>query len=181
MSTLVLTTQTNPGDADWTDSTLLPTSSGFQVVDTLADRDAIPAGVREAGMWVSVAETGVVYYLDGGITNADWALVDLSRPLTDTTGATEAYVDGTSGSDENGTGTALLPFQTITRALQSFGSQNFQPGASPTRIIHIVGTVAYPGTLSGLNSIEFRGAAATTTLTATIASVTSATDGRASF
>lgn len=176
MSTFVLTTPSNPGTAAWTDSGLLPTSSGFVAVHTLADRDAIPASVRVDGLWASVEETGVVYYLAGGITNADWRVVDLSRPLVDTTVATSFFVNGTTGSDENGTGTALLPFRSLTRALQTIGSQNFQPGATPTRVLNIVGTVAWPGTVSGLNSVEIRGEAATTTLTATIASVISATD-----
>lgn len=175
MSTLVLATTSNPGAATWTDSSLIPSSSEFMSAATLVDRDAIPTSLRSDGMWVSVAETGVVYYLNGGITNADWAVVDLGQPLSDTSATTDFYVDQASGSDINGTGTALAPFQTIIRAIQNIGSVGYA-GAPTTRVINIVGTVDLPGAVNGLSLVEFRGAAATTTLTATIASVTSATD-----
>ena len=171
MSLLVLTTPTNPGTSSWTNSALLPTSSAFMAVATLVDRDAIDPSLRIVGMWVSVAETGVVYYLDAGLTNADWAVVDLSRPLLDTVPAVSVFVDGAAGSDKNGTGTALLPFQTITRAIQQLGSV-----PASNRTINIVGTSVWPGSLSNLNLLNFQGATPTISETGTIASVTSASD-----
>ena len=48
---------------------------GLHAVETLAERDAIPAERREDGMLCAVGETGTVYQLRGGIDNAGWVSV----------------------------------------------------------------------------------------------------------
>ncbi len=61
----------------------IKTSTNFEVrtnlpldprtcVDTLADRDIIPVGQRYIGLKTTVAENGVTYILEGGITNDCW-------------------------------------------------------------------------------------------------------------
>lgn len=52
---------------------------GFRVLDTLAERDAIPELRRKEGMWVKVLGSGM-YELTGGITNAHWQAVTLAEP-----------------------------------------------------------------------------------------------------
>lgn len=46
-------------------------------VNTIVDRDAIPSSMRLEGMLCPVKETGLIYKLEGGITNANWS--DISK------------------------------------------------------------------------------------------------------
>lgn len=55
---------------------------GYQAVPNVAARDAIPANFRKISMLVGLQDTGVVYKLDGGVTNADWAVFGGSAALT---------------------------------------------------------------------------------------------------
>ena len=63
----------------FTDSDIFPThfakygNGGLMSVNTLVERDAIPAERREQGMFVYVINTDKLYYLKNGVTNNDWA------------------------------------------------------------------------------------------------------------
>jgi hypothetical protein len=46
---------------------------GYRTVQDLTDRDAITVERRVEGMLVNVVDTGVVYQLQGGTANTDWA------------------------------------------------------------------------------------------------------------
>jgi hypothetical protein len=65
---------TDPGPTAYANELL----GGHHQVDTLAQRDAIPAQRRKIGMTCRVAETGITYVLEGGITNEYW--VDVLTP-----------------------------------------------------------------------------------------------------
>lgn len=45
---------------------------GYRSVADLAARDAITPDRRKVGMLVRVTTDGKIYYLNGGLTNADW-------------------------------------------------------------------------------------------------------------
>ena len=65
--------------------------------ETIADRDNIPTVLRHEGLPVYVMETGMMYYLIGGITNANWvAAGDLSGTLVKRSYITQ----GTAGQED---------------------------------------------------------------------------------
>jgi hypothetical protein len=68
--------------APFTDEDSYPThdskygKGGLKEVDTLVERDAIPADLRSRGMMVFVIEDSNNYQLKTGITNSDWVVLE---------------------------------------------------------------------------------------------------------
>lgn len=171
---LILTTPTNPGDADWSDSGTLV--GAFTVVDTLTDRDNIATADRSEGMHVYVIAEDTTYVLDTGLANTDWMVQTDSggaRRIENKPGlGTDLYVSPTTGSDINGDGSLANPYATILRAVQDIGLSN----ESTVNVNLLDGLNTIPRTLDQLNSITIRGPALTVVDTLTIASVTAASD-----
>jgi hypothetical protein len=94
------------------------------IVNSITDRNAIPAADRTDGDAVYVTELGQMFHLRGGITNADWAGPSDWR----TTANTNLYVNSGTGNDATGTGAVGAPYATITRAYKDV----------PSRIDHYV-------------------------------------------
>ena len=151
-------------------------SGAFRVVTTVAARNAIPAAERIEYLVAYVAETGILYQLVGGTANVNWEAYDYGRPQDNVNPSqTDFYVDSTTGSDIDGTGTLASPYKTITRVLQDIGVNNYSViSGVPSKRININGTVALPGNFNNVNSVEVRSTSVTSTLTATIANVVSA-------
>ena len=84
----------------------------MKIVNTIAQRNAIPAADRADGMPCRVYDAGGVFFLRGGVTNAHW-----EGPFDwQTTADMEIYVNGGTGNDATGTGAVGAPYATITRA-----------------------------------------------------------------
>ena len=92
-------------------------------VDTIADRNAIPAGERSEFLSVYVAETDRWYTLIGGIANTDWQLRDTARKVNDRPGLVGPIYVTAAGSDVNGTGSVGAPYATLSRAILDLGTQ----------------------------------------------------------
>jgi len=83
---------------------------GFRAEANAAARDAIPANSRKIGMQVVLQDTGIVYQLVGGITNADWRVGGgASQAFKGTFYINPAFTGIQTGSQSN-------PFTTIAAA-----------------------------------------------------------------
>jgi hypothetical protein len=71
---------------------------GFKQVSTLLERDAITSERRTEGMYVNVSSTGNVYILQGGITNSNWVLSNLS---TLSVSGGQFYINGIPSDNSN--------------------------------------------------------------------------------
>ena len=73
---------------------------GYRTVATLAERDAITADRRKAGMLVNI--NGVLFQLGAGLANTDWTLLELGGGGTTPTG-TGGIIDGGLRADTGAT------------------------------------------------------------------------------
>ncbi|MDP3939196.1 MAG: hypothetical protein Q8R92_13820, partial [Deltaproteobacteria bacterium] len=181
----VLTTDILPGAAQWRNSSEIP--GAFNVVATIADRDAIVAADRVDNMWVYVIADDTTYQLGGGLTNADWLVQTTAggaRRLVNKTNlgtavvdpklglVTMLYVDPVVGSDTAGDGTLVLPYETFLRALEDVGTTNEE-----SVVIRLLqGSVPIPPLLSALNNVTIAGPTPSVVASLTIATVTAASD-----
>jgi hypothetical protein len=97
---------------------------GWQQVETLADRDAIPAGRRRPWMAVAVTETDTVYALVGGLGNDAWVpLVGPNLALLPTlAGAVAGALGDWRGGGTEGLRDATLALQAALVAMAARAS-----------------------------------------------------------
>ena len=69
---------------------------GYQVRTTIVDRNSIPTNNRKEGMLVFVQENSIFYTLEGGITNSNWVVANLTGqgPNYDLTGSSSETTVG---------------------------------------------------------------------------------------
>lgn len=91
---------------------------GFRSVGDITARDAIPAALREAGMFVRTNNDGVVYVLESDLTT--WSVYLPTAPPT--VPRYIRYVSFEIGGDDNN-GTEEKPFGSLAAALASFPTQ----------------------------------------------------------
>lgn len=134
---------------------------GYQVRGTIADRNAIPALNRKAGMLVYVQADTNYYQLGVGLTNSDWAIANLgnsgslagdvtgaigSNSVTKINGATVPVAGSlTTGNVPQVSGSSALTYAPVNLA----GGANFVTGSLPagnqanqTMVGDVTGTTA---------------------------------------
>jgi hypothetical protein len=101
---------------------------GYRSVANATARDAIPANFRSLGMEVTLQSTGATYTLFGGLTNANWKLVD--APFVGTFCVDPTFTGPQLGSTSNPFTTIAAAFAAAVAASITHGIVYLAPGAN---------------------------------------------------